>query len=60
MNDFIFWTVYIYMPTYKGKDSWTEVNYKYNKYTDDRCRKESTRDCPAPLDVIKSYLSIHL
>jgi len=28
-----FWTVYKYMLTYKGKDSWTEVNNKYNKCT---------------------------
>ena len=41
MNAFIFWTVHKYMLTYKAKDSWTEVNNKYNKYTGQKCPKES-------------------
>jgi len=37
-----------------GKDLWTEVNNKYNKYTG------HTDDCPAPLDLIKWCMSTHL
>ena len=48
------------MLTYKGKGSGTEVNNKYKKYTAHSCRKESIRDCPAPLDVIKLSMYIHL
>jgi len=66
MNEWmtLFSNIYIYIYIYicwhtKVKIHEQKYIYKYNKYRGRRCRKESTRDCPAPLDVIKSYICLY-